>query len=243
MTNKVSEQQQKKKLLKQRRQILEELQEAQKAEANALERFHRAEARLQRRTSRVQRVAADLMLIRQQLGEPSGHPQGITSASPQTEPTIVESIAPAEEAQAIVPTQIEEKLHTDALNEPERAALSPEEAAYLAREARAAAEAAEQAAREATERAVAVATHLEQVSSGRHLMQELLQLQTEAEHATTIAQEAEHAAQEAELLAAQSGAEAIDATPNEHASGETLDDGQFVDGATSNIPMPKNDED
>src|SRR5260370_16820902 len=60
-----------KQLMKERQRIREELQEAQDAQARALERFHRAEARLQKRTARVQRMAAELMLLRQQLGEPA----------------------------------------------------------------------------------------------------------------------------------------------------------------------------
>src|SRR5215471_107603 len=61
-----------KKLQKQRQRILKELEEAQQAQAEALERFHRAEARLQKRTAELQRIAAQLLLVHQQLGEPNG---------------------------------------------------------------------------------------------------------------------------------------------------------------------------
>jgi len=84
------------------------------------------------------------------------------------------------------------------------APVSPAEAVELAREARAVAEAAEQAAREAADRASALAAHLEQIGSGRHLLQELRQLQAEAERTDAIAQEANRAAREAEARAADS---------------------------------------
>src|SRR3989442_831609 len=61
-----------KKLVKQRQRILKELEDAQQAQAEALERFHRAEARLQKRTANLQRIAAQLLLMHQQLGEPAG---------------------------------------------------------------------------------------------------------------------------------------------------------------------------
>ncbi len=61
-----------KKLQKQRQRILKELEEAQQAQAEALERFHRAEARLQKRTADLQRIAAQLLFMHQQLGEPAG---------------------------------------------------------------------------------------------------------------------------------------------------------------------------
>src|SRR3989442_143961 len=60
-----------KKLLKQRQRILKELEAAQEAQAEALERFHRAEVRLQKRTADLQRVAAQLMIIHQKVGDPA----------------------------------------------------------------------------------------------------------------------------------------------------------------------------
>ncbi|HLX40517.1 MAG TPA: hypothetical protein VKR42_08290, partial [Ktedonobacteraceae bacterium] len=62
--------------------------------------------------------------------------------------------------------------------------------------ARAVAETAERAARVAIERAVDVASRLEQISSGRHLNQELAQTQSEADQATAIAEQAQHIAEE-----------------------------------------------
>jgi len=90
---------------------------------------------------------------------------------------------------------------------PGRAPVSTAEAVDLARKARAAAEAAEEAARQAAERAAATAARLEQVGSGRHLVQELKQVDMEAERTNIIAQEAERAAEEAEMLAHEAGAE------------------------------------
>jgi chromosome segregation ATPase len=65
-------------------------------------------------------------------------------------------------------------------------------------EARAVAEAAEENARRAFERSAEAAARMEQIGSGRHLMQELLEMQAEADRASTIAQAAERAAEEAE---------------------------------------------
>lgn len=377
-----------KKLLKQRQRILKELEAAQEAQAEALERFHRAEVRLQKRTADLQRVAAQLMIIHQQLGEPAvsvplavsmpagervrtlegspvvestAHTQAATSTSEeekhtppqqaddatvatkrddglpaavqhaeepaeaaQTQEIVTapdegfpiatqhaaqvseaagESSQPGErsdtvEARLIAPTgwggattpeaavvsvseaaavaeSTEDELpaatpHTQetpqaaqapaaveeasqetlAVDQPMEEApadtsvpvtstgapgevapvdvqetevevsasasdavearliapqfiapLSPAEAVELAREARAVAEAAEQAAREAADRASALAVHLEQIGSGRHLLQELRQLQAEAERTDAIAQEAKRAAREAEARA------------------------------------------
>src|SRR5579884_3088910 len=56
-----------KRLLKRERLLLEQLREAQQAQAEALERFQRAEARLLKRTGRIQRIGVRLMSVRQQL--------------------------------------------------------------------------------------------------------------------------------------------------------------------------------
>lgn len=69
---------------------------------------------------------------------------------------------------------------------------------YRIQEARAAAEAAEENARLAANRAAEVTARIEQMGSGRHLMQELLETQAEADRASVIAQEAERAAEEVE---------------------------------------------
>src|SRR5215472_10988771 len=52
----------KKKLLKREQRVLERLKAAQQAQARALERYHRAEERLQKRMARVQHVEGDLVL-------------------------------------------------------------------------------------------------------------------------------------------------------------------------------------
>ncbi len=98
----------------------------------------------------------------------------------------------------VAPVDVQE---TEAVEARLIAPLSPAEAVELAREAHAVAEAAEQAAREAADRASALAAHLEQIGSGRHLLQELRQLQAEAERTDAIAQEAKRAAREAEARA------------------------------------------
>ncbi len=70
--------------------------------------------------------------------------------------------------------------------------------AQRVQEAHAAAEAAEENARLAAERAADITTRIEQASSGRHLLQELLQAQTEAEEASAFAQQAARTAEEVE---------------------------------------------
>ncbi|MBX5449391.1 hypothetical protein [Thermogemmatispora sp.] len=69
--------------------------------------------------------------------------------------------------------------------------LLPASPAELVREARAAAEAAEEAARLAIERAALAAARLEQLPSGRHLVQELAEVEqavAQASHAAEVAQ-------------------------------------------------------
>jgi hypothetical protein len=119
-----------KKLQKREQRILGRLQEAQKAQARALERFHRDEARLQKRISSVQRIEGRLTLVRQQLDE--------LYASPAAPP--VESEIPAW-AQSNAPTD-----ETGSITEP----------TDLVTEARAAAEAAEENTRLATARAAEI---------------------------------------------------------------------------------------
>ncbi|HEX6479486.1 MAG TPA: hypothetical protein VF043_11635 [Ktedonobacteraceae bacterium] len=87
---------------------------------------------------------------------------------------------PAEEAEAAAPQ------------------ASSVKSSHHAQEARAAAEAAEENARRAAERSAEVTARIEQMGSGRHLMQELLETQAEADRVGAIAQEAERAAEEAE---------------------------------------------
>jgi hypothetical protein len=119
-----------KKLQKREQRILARLQGAQKAQARALERFHRDEARLQKRISSVLRIEGRLTLVRQQLDELNASP-----AVPPVEtefPAWAQSNAPSDEPGSI--------------NEP----------TDFATEARAAAEAAEENTRLATARAAAI---------------------------------------------------------------------------------------
>ncbi|HEX9132297.1 MAG TPA: hypothetical protein VF844_08385 [Ktedonobacteraceae bacterium] len=119
-----------KKLQKREQRILGRLQEAQKAQARALERFHRDEARLQKRISSVQRIEGRLTLVRQQLDELNTSP---TVPTVETGiPAWAQSNAPSDKAESIT------------------------EPTDLATEARAAAEAAEQNTRLATARAAEI---------------------------------------------------------------------------------------
>jgi hypothetical protein len=119
-----------KKLQKREQRILARLQGAQKAQARALERFHRDEVRLQKRISSVLRIEGRLTLVRQQLDE-----LNISPAVPPVEteiPAWAQSNAPSDETGSITgPTD-------------------------HATEARAVAEAAEQNTRLATARAAAI---------------------------------------------------------------------------------------
>src|SRR6266702_2371277 len=63
-----------KKLQKQEQRIFARLKAAQKAQAKALERYHRAEERLQKRMARVQVIEGRLTLIRQQIDDLNEHP-------------------------------------------------------------------------------------------------------------------------------------------------------------------------
>src|SRR5258708_32245776 len=70
-----------KKLQKREQRVLAPLQEAQQAQANALDRFRRAEARLQKRTARLERAEERLRLVRQQL-------EVLHASSPAVEPPV-----------------------------------------------------------------------------------------------------------------------------------------------------------
>src|SRR2546426_4077319 len=119
-----------KKLQKREQRILGRLQGAQKAQARALERFHRDEVRLQKRISSVLRIEGRLTLVRQQLDELNASP----AVSPvETDiPAWAQSNAPSDEPGSIT------------------------EPTDLATEARAAAEAAEENSRLATARAAEI---------------------------------------------------------------------------------------
>src|SRR6266566_3203567 len=173
---------------KRERRIHQRLQKAQQAHDKALERVKRAEARLQKRQARVQRIEEHLTLLRRQSGEISNSPStGETFATAQSNQDDQEGIAQEET--------------TPAPASPSPSSPSPAEATGFAKIARAVAESTERAARMAMARALEVANRLEQMGTGRHLEQELLQTQTEADKAHALAQKAERDAQEAERLA------------------------------------------
>src|SRR6266581_3049490 len=123
-----------KKLQKQEQRIFARLKAAQKAQAKALERYHRAEERLQKRMARVQLIEGRLTLIRQQIDDLNEHP-AIPSAETGI-PTWAQFIPP--------PSNNEEK--------PE-GVIEPTD---FASEARAAAEAAEENTRIAAARAAEI---------------------------------------------------------------------------------------
>ena len=150
-----------KKLQKREQRILERLQEARDAQVKALERFHRAEARSQKRMARVQRFEGRLAFIRQQLVE-------------LNTPSLVgaQFIAP----QFIVPSSSDKTENV-------------KEAPDWVKEARAAAGAAEENARQAVARVAKATSRAEQTGLGRHLEQELRQVEAEADQANAIAQE------------------------------------------------------
>src|SRR5260221_12551773 len=82
-----------KKLQKREQRMLALLQEAQQAQANALDRFRRAEPRLQKRTPRLERAEERLRLVRQQLevlhaSSPAVEPPVASPTLDQTAPTM-----------------------------------------------------------------------------------------------------------------------------------------------------------
>lgn len=172
-----------KKLRKREKRLLDRLEEAYIAQKNAAERFQHAEARLLKRLARTQRLEARLAMLRQQLE---------TYASPSLMVTALNTDTPSQ-------------IHDDRTEErPQEENAVPEnetDIATKARMARAVAIVAEQAARLAVERALHVAVRLEHMVTGRHLSQELLDLEAQAAQASVVALDAELAAQEAERLA------------------------------------------
>src|SRR5690348_15510774 len=65
----------KKKLLKREQRVQKRLKAAQQAQARALEHYHRAEDRLQKRISRVHNIEGDLILVRERLDDLQTHPE------------------------------------------------------------------------------------------------------------------------------------------------------------------------
>ena len=122
---------------------------------------------------------------------------------------------------------IQQEETTPAPASPSPSSLAPAEATGFAKIARAVAESTERAARMAMARALEVANRLEQMSSGRHLEQELLQTEAEADEAHAVAQKAEHDAQEAERLESlATGFEEPQATPLTTQAGELPQESQ-----------------
>ena len=252
--------------LKMEKKLRKRLQEAREVQAEALERFKRAEARLEKRIAQTQNLEARLAHVQQQLGIlqtpqvstdqiaqtlPIPNDEDTQTAEPQPETMqtltaedriFLPALPPAEAAMMEwlanpLPAEVElelsgifameqnvsaETVEASEADEPasedvgihdenspsSTAIVSPDEANGLAKIARAVAETAENAARLAIERAVVVAARLEQMGSGRHLIQELEQTQSEADRASAIAQQTQRAAEDAEHLAAETAMQA-----------------------------------
>src|SRR6266566_28040 len=180
-----------KKLQKREQRMLALLQEAQQAQANALDRFRRAEARLQTRTARLERAEERLRLVRQQL-------EVLHASSPAVEPPVA-SPTPYETGDTMGST-------------PE--APTTESDADRVKEARAAAGATEENVRRAAERAATVAQ--EHPQSARAEPAEIAKIEAEEESveavaAVTIAEIAAERAAEAEALAEASSAQTREA--------------------------------
>ena len=103
-----------KKLLKREQRLLEHLQEAQEAEARALDRFRRVQAHLQRRRTRLERVNSRLLLVRKQIADLQ-----ISNPVPGQQPEQVESMpavsttsepASTTDSEGIAPVQSEPEL-------------------------------------------------------------------------------------------------------------------------------------
>ena len=90
------------KLLKREQRLLGRLQEAQEAEARALDRFRRVQARLQRRSARLERIKNHLSLVRQQIADLQPEP-----AEPALEVPSTPELAPVADSEVIAPPQTE----------------------------------------------------------------------------------------------------------------------------------------
>ena len=180
-----------KKLQKREQRMLALLQEAQQAQANALDRFRRAEARLQKRTARLERAEERLRLVRQQL-------EVLHASSPAVEPPVAS------------PTLDESG---DNMGSTPEAPTTGTDADRV-KEARAAAAATEENVRRAAEHAAAVAQ--EQPQSARAEPAEIAKIEAEEESveavaAVTIAEVAAERAAEAGALAEASSAQTREA--------------------------------
>ncbi len=174
-----------KKLQKRERRVLERLEGARQAQARALERYHRAEERLQKRMSHVQIIEGHLTLVRQQIDD--------LQVTPETPPVEIEI---PEWAQYTAPSSSNEDTAGNILESPD-----------FAREARNAAEATE----ENTRIAAARATTLNEKTNLSQETAEVAEIEAEEEFveaitAVTIAEIAAERAAAAEALAEASSA-------------------------------------
>src|SRR6266568_4092710 len=186
-----------KKLQKQEQRIFARLNAAQKAQAKALERYHRAEECLQKRMARVQLIEGRLTLVRQQIDDLKVNP-----AMPPVEIEIPTW------AQFIPPSSAGEDTSSNTI-----------ESTNSAREARAAAEAVEENTRMAAERAAAAealaqasSAHTREAHRQAQLAEEALgEIRVAIRNDLLTGEEAEHALQEAEREVTKSQASLADA--------------------------------
>jgi len=190
-----------KKLQKREQRVLERLKEAQQAQAKALERYHRAEERLQKRMACVQLIEGRLTLVRQQIEDLHVNP-----AIPSVEIEI-----PAW-AQYTPPSATDEDTSNNTI-----------ESTDFAREARAAAKAAE----ENTRTAAARATAINETINVNLKTAEVAEIETEEEFveaitAVTIAEITAERAAAAEALAQASSAHTREARRQAQLAEEAL---------------------
>jgi hypothetical protein len=108
------------KLHKKERRLAARLEEAQEAEARALDRFQRAEVRLQRRRTRLERIKSNLMLVQKQIAD-----SRITDQQPAQEafpPSEAELDTPLSESEALSSSHTESMIA--GTSEPEQEAVS-----------------------------------------------------------------------------------------------------------------------
>jgi hypothetical protein len=95
------------KLLKREHRLLERLQEAQEAEARALDRFRRVQARLQRRRARLERIKTHLSLVRRQIADLQIADQQPEPVEPALEVPSTPEPVPMTDSEVIAPVQTE----------------------------------------------------------------------------------------------------------------------------------------
>jgi hypothetical protein len=121
------------KLLKKEQRLFARLQETQEAEARALERFRRVQARLQRRGDRLERIKSHLLLVQKQIADlqiadqQPEHVEPVLAMSATSEPTPIadsEETAPATTEPELVATPDSTTVAVPATTEPELVAPS-----------------------------------------------------------------------------------------------------------------------